>query len=117
MAITPEDAGRITQEEVSSIKEAEKKIDAVLQARYQGSGSVRITDPIASLTERCRRELLARFRKAGWSVEKKHESGDFRDPRERSYDYWVFKAGLRETSHSSLGDQIAAIEAGCVIPR
>lgn len=95
MAITPEDAGRISQEETQSIRDAETAIDKALKASYQGTGSVEISTPIESLTERCRREVLARYRSAGWDIKKKRYEADQRDPRERSYDTWVFTAGVR----------------------
>lgn len=91
MAITPEKAGQVTQEELQSVDKAEKVVDGLLRVRFQGSGSVQIAEHICNLSERCRKELLRRFRAAGWQIEKKHESGDQRDSRERSYDYWVFK--------------------------
>lgn len=106
MAITPHEAGKISQSDVRSVDEAEKAIDIKLKTTYQGSGHVRITEPISKLSDRCRKELLRRFRASGWGVTKKHEAG-CSDPREYSsgYDYWIFKA--EKPINTSFGDQIS----------
>jgi len=105
MAISPKNAGQVTQAEIKAVDEAEKAVDLLLRKSFQGSGSVRVTGPLGDLSNRCRDELLRRYRIAGWQIEKKHESGDIRDPRERSYDYWVFKAAP-VVHHSGFAEQI-----------
>jgi len=95
MAITPEQAGKVTREEIEAVNKAEQELDALLQKSFKGKTSRRITDPISKLSGRCRDELLRRYAAVGWSIEKKHESADQRDPRDRSYDYWVFKQAPR----------------------
>jgi hypothetical protein len=96
--ITPEEAGKITQDETQSIRDAEAAIDKALKASYQGTGSVEISTPIEKLTERCRREVLSRYRTAGWDIREKRYEADQRDPRERSYTAYVFSAGVRSGS-------------------
>lgn len=92
MAITPDQAGRVTKEEIQAVEAAEREVDNLLRKGFQGTGTVRVTGPIGKLSRRCQDELLRRYREAGWFVEKKHESGDQRDPRGcPGYDYWLFK--------------------------
>jgi hypothetical protein len=92
MAITPGQAAKISEEEESVIREVELAIEDRLRRDYQGHGAVSISEPLERLTDRVRREVLNRFRAAGWSIEKKHYDGDQRDIRERSYDSWEFSA-------------------------
>lgn len=89
MAITPQEAARITQKETEALKRAEQELDGLLKQRYRGR-PVRIDVTVNRLTERCRDELIRRYRAAGWDVERKSGPSD---PRELSgAPYWLFKA-------------------------
>lgn len=93
MAITPGQAGKITEAEIATVERMEAAIDGLLKDGNQGSGAVRITAGLSGLSKRCRQEVLRRFRAAGWAIKKERTSGDIRDPRDRPSDYWMFRAG------------------------
>lgn len=95
MAITPEEAGRVSQDESKTIQETVRIVDELLRSRYQGTGTVEICGPLERLSERCLRQVLSRYRSAGWDIKTKRYEADQRDPRERSYTAWVFSAGVR----------------------
>lgn len=98
MAITPEEAGRVSKSETKAIEDAEREVDEHLKARYQGTGSIEIISPLDKLTDRCRRDVIARYRRAGWDIRTKTYEADPRDPREVPYDAWIFTAGVREST-------------------
>ncbi len=92
MAITPHEAGKVTEDELQAVSAAEKKLDALLRKNFWGSEKVRVTDPISALNTRCRKELLRRYRAANWVVEEKYNKGD-PHPMVRNSDagtYWFF---------------------------
>ena len=106
MAISPQKAGQVTQKETQAIDGAEKEIDKILRNQFQRSGSVKITKPISSLSTRGRKELLRRFRAAGWSITEGYFEGTDHGTIRRSdaHAYWTFKESPARSS--SLGYQI-----------
>jgi len=110
MAIKPQDASRITEAETTAVAKAEEQVDGDLRGHFMGSGKVRVTKSLAGLNDRCREEVLRRFRQAGWTVKEGFSPGDQRDPREFSGKYWDFSAKIQQPSFNSLAHQIDGVE-------
>ena len=87
MAITPNEAGRIREEEREKLRALEREVDACLSRNYQGRGRVNCSSIVGKVTGRVRDELLRRYRAAGWEI--KQESCN--DPREPGT-FWYFSA-------------------------
>ena len=102
--ITPKDAQQVSDAETRQIQEAEQKIDLQLRDKYQGEGSVNITEPLDMLSIRARRALLSKYKCHGWNVTKKHHFGEQGDPRDYSYDYWEFRMAPPQHRNVDISD-------------
>lgn len=97
MAITPHEAGKVTEDEIKTVDVAEKKLDKILCKDFPGTDQVRVTIPLSALNVRCREELLRRFRASGWVIQTKYDEGSDH-PLVRNSDahpYWIFSAGSK----------------------
>ncbi len=88
MAITPDQALEMSQEESTEITRLEKKIDRILSGAYLGE---RLTIDFAQLgisamSGRIFRQLKANYNKAGWVVE--------RDESQKDGQWLVFEAKI-----------------------
>jgi len=76
MAITPQEAGEVSEADKRTIEVAESVIDSMLRGQFQGSGRVTITEALRELSERSRREVLRRYMESGWDILELKESYD-----------------------------------------
>jgi len=97
MAVSPSTAAQLHESELEDIEKAELAVDRILKASYGGRASetVRISQPIADLSTRCRDELIRRYRNAGWSVDVEISSrpSGYEDYTVR-YSEWIFTAAV-----------------------
>jgi hypothetical protein len=106
MAISPHEAGKVTQDEFKAVDSAERKLDKILKEHFQDTKEVRVTDPLSALNARCRKEILRRFRASGWAVQEKYDKGSDHALVRNSdaHTFWLFSA--RQPVNKGFADQI-----------
>lgn len=78
MAITPGEAAKLTDAELTLVMRMETKIDNILRDNYTGAEGQVINISIETrLAPRAMIELEKRFREAGWYVAYRSDSGQF----------------------------------------
>jgi len=92
MAISPQDANKVTKVETEKVDAAEKDIDLALKASYQGEGPVTVWMGRFGLNSRSQRDLKRRYERVGWSIKEGHSAGNQREPRDPSGPFWSFSA-------------------------
>lgn len=99
MAITPEQAGQITNSELKEIEKVEASIDAKLALHFQNNNSeVSIGYNIKELSSRAREVLLDRYIKAGWQIIRGTEHDCRGEPSETTYTLKAYALRHKESS-------------------
>lgn len=96
MVVSPDDASKLSQEEIESITKAELDLDATLLKEFRKFKTIKVREPISSLSVRAQKELLRRYRKAGWYIQEGYFSGtdDGLLRCSDAYSYWNFSEKL-----------------------
>lgn len=76
MAITPEDAAKLTDTDIAFVTEAEAAIDKKLREEYVGEHNQKIAVYFnGGMSLRASLEINARYRAAGWDIQYEHNPG------------------------------------------
>jgi hypothetical protein len=68
MAISPEEAQKLTHSHLMIVYKYEKEIDKLLEESYDGQATIQLRLEQSLPTPRIQRELAKRYQKAGWAT-------------------------------------------------
>lgn len=88
MAITPEQAKKLNQQDLEQIAQLERTLDEAISKKF-GRDGTQVAVSVSYIDERIRRELTRRYAEAGWNVKYQEDQreGDWLifTPRKRNY--------------------------------